>query len=255
MIQNSAPERGIKTAVRVFDIIQLIEELDEPTFTDLTEHVEMADSSLYDYLVTLEHVGYITKQDGVYRLALRFFEHGVIAKDELPVLSQAQSVLEQTAKESGATVWLQVEENGKSVYVAREVGEHAIETHAHLGKHDHMHSLAGGKAILSQLPEERVLEIIDEHGLPARTPYTITSKDELLDELDEVREQGYALNERETAEGAWAIGAPIVVDGTVHGSIALPEPIARMKSDEHRQELIDLVTSASNEIELKMTFE
>lgn len=248
-------ERGIKTAVKVFDIIQLVDGLEEPTFTELTEHVEMADSTLYDYLVTLERVGYVSKEDGVYRLTLRFFDHGIRTRDQLPVLSAARGILKQTAKASEATVWLSVEENGKSVFIAREFGERAIETHARLGKHDYMHSLAGGKAILAHLPEERVLEIIDQYGLPAKTPYTITSREELMENLGNIRDRGYAINNRETAEGAWAIGAPIVVDDHVRGSIAVPEPIARMKSDEHRQEIIDLVTSATNEIELKLTFE
>lgn len=255
MNDSISDDRGIKTAVKVFDIIQLIEEVDDPTFTDLTGHVEMADSTLFDYLETLERVGYITKEDGVYRLTLRFFDHGVRLRDQLPVYSLAGNILKQTAEETGATVWLSVEENGKVVYIAREVGDRAIETHAHLGKHDYMHSLAGGKAMLAHFPEEQVHEILDEHGMPARTPYTVTSRDELLDELEEIREQGYALNKEETAEGAWAVAAPIVVNGQVRGCIAVPQPVARMKSDEHCQEIIDRVTSASNELELKLTFE
>lgn len=255
MAGQKAPKRGIKTAVKVFDIIQLVDELEDPTFIELTKHLEMADSTLYSYLETLEHVGYVMKHEGSYRLSLRFFDHGIQARDQLSVVSASEDILKQTAKESRATAWLSVEENGKSVHVAREVGDHAIETHAHLGKHDYMHCLAGGKAILSRFSQERVRKIIDQHGLPAKTPYTITSAEELIAELEEVREQGYAINNRETAERAWGVGAPIVVDGHIHGSIAVPEPIAKMKSDEHRQKIIDLVTSASNEIELKLAFE
>lgn len=58
-------------------------------------------------------------------------------------------MLEQLAEESGAAVWLMVEEGGKAVYLAQEFGEQAIETHERLGKHEYMHCLAAGKAMLA----------------------------------------------------------------------------------------------------------
>jgi DNA-binding IclR family transcriptional regulator len=255
MEDNKSSERGIKTAVKVFDVIQLIEKVDEPTFTDLTEHVEMADSTLFNYLETLERIGYITKKEGIYHLTLKFLDYGVQVRDQFRVYSLAGDILERTAEETDATVWLAVEQNGKVVYIAREVGDRGIETHVRPGKHNHMHSLAGGKAMLAHFSEERVHEILDEHGMSARTPYTTTSREKLMDELEEIREQGYALNKEETAEGAWAVAAPIIVNGKIHGCIAVPEPIVRMKSKDHRQKIIDQVTSVSNELELKLTYE
>jgi DNA-binding IclR family transcriptional regulator len=248
-------ERGIQTVAKVFDIIQLIEEVGQPTFTELTAHVEMADSTLYDYLTTLERVGYITKDDGVYRLTLRFYGHGRLVREQIPVLEPAKEVLRRTAEETGATVWLMVEENGKAVHIAKEDGEYGIETHGYLGKHEYLHCISGGKAILANLRKKRVTEILDRYGMPPKTPYTITSREELLEELEQIREQGYAINDRETAEGAWAVGAPIMIDGHPEGALAIPEPITRMNSEDHRQNLIDQVTSASNEIELSMTFD
>ena len=255
MQRNEPPKRRIKTAMRVFEIIQLIDELKEPTFTDLTEHVQMADSTLYDYLVTLEHIGYIIAVNGTYRLTLRFFDHGVKIRDEYSVLSKAKPVLEQVAEESRRAAWLEVEERGKVVHLAGEFGDQAIETHARLGKHEYMHCLAGGKAVLAEYPEKRVREIVKKHGLPARTPYTITSLDKLLDELADIRKQGYATNEQEIAEGAVAVGAAIVVEGYVHGAVVIPGPLTKMQSNEERQKIIELVKNASNEIELKLAYE
>ncbi|SEH65700.1 DNA-binding transcriptional regulator, IclR family [Halopenitus malekzadehii] len=255
MTEIDAPQHAIKTVMKAFDVLQLIEKLDEPTFTDISEHSEMAESSLYNYLITLEHIGYLTKRGDIYRLSLRFFDHGVLVRDQLQIVSHARDILKKTAEESGSSAWISVEEHGKMVYVAREVGELPIETHARLGKHDHMHCLAGGKAILAHLPEERVHEIIDEHGLPAKTPYSITSRESLVEELEEIRKQGYATNNRERAEGAWAVAAPIIVNDVVQGAIATWQPSARIKSEEHRQKIIELITSASNQIELRMTFD
>ncbi len=53
------------------------------------------------------------------------------------------------------------------------------------------------KAILSAFPDERVRDIVDRHGLPAKTPQTITDPDALFEELATIRERGFALNREE----------------------------------------------------------
>lgn len=255
MEPGDPPKRLIKTAVNVFDLIRLIDKLEEPTYTELTERIELANSTLYDYLNTLEYLGYITSDDGTYHLTLRFFDYGVKARDRVPVAATASKTLEQLARQSGGTVWLAVEENGKSVFIEKESGEQSIETHGHLGKHGHMHCLASGKAILANLPPERVHEIVDRHGLPAQTDQTITTTTSLFDELETIKSRGYAINEGESAEGACAVGAPIIVDDVIRGAISIPETTARMESETRRQELIDLVKNGTNEIEIRLRYD
>ncbi|MFB6187002.1 MAG: IclR family transcriptional regulator C-terminal domain-containing protein, partial [Halobacteriaceae archaeon] len=59
------------------------------------------------------------------------------------------------------------------------------------------HANAAGKAILAHLPEDVVHDILDRTGLPEHTKHTITSRKELFDELDSIRERGYAVNRGE----------------------------------------------------------
>lgn len=255
MAHTDPPNRSIKTAVRVFELIEIIQELDGATLTELSEHVDMADSTLYEYLTTLVQLGYLSNEEGRYELTLRFFDHGIYARNQFSIISKSRSVLEQLAEESSAAVWLMVEEGGKAVYLAQEFGEQAIETHERLGKHEYMHCLAAGKAILAFSPEEHIQSVIDRHGLLQRTPETITSREALMAQLSDVREQGYATNEHEIAEGVSAVAAPIVANNHVHGAIVIAGVTARMNNDEYREKIIELVTTASNEIELKLSYE
>lgn len=247
--------RRISTAERVFELVELIQKLDRATFTELADCVEISDSTLYNYLDTLTHVGYVSKVDGKYVLSLQFLDRGVHARNRYPVLSKSRSNLKQLADETDSAVWLLVEERGKAVYLAQELGDRSIETHERLGKHEYMHCLASGKAMLAFSPEEHVQRVVEQHGLPQKTPESISEMAELEAELEEVREQGYAINEHETAEGVSAVAAPVVADGEVRGAIAIAEPTARIKRESYRQRLIELVTTASNEIELKLTYE
>lgn len=255
MTPSDLPNRSIKTAAQVFELIEIIQKLDGATFTELAEHIDMAESTLYEYLTTLVHLGYLSNEGEQYTLTLRFFDHGIHARDQFPILSKSRSTLEQLAEESGAAVWLMVEEDGKAVYLARELGEQSIETHERLGKHEYMHCLASGKAMLAFSSEEHVQAVIDRHGLPQKTPESVSTTEVLMAQLADVREQGYATNEHETAEGISAVAAPIVAENRVRGAIAIAGIGARLNNEEYRERIIELVTTASDEIELKLTYE
>jgi len=84
-----------------------------------------------------------------------------------------------------------------------------------------LHATASGKCVLASR-SRRAIEAYLSDGLPALTPHTITSRDTLLQELEEVRRMGYALVREEFHNGVGVIAAP-VTDGTgsVVGGVAL----------------------------------
>ncbi|MGB9955625.1 IclR family transcriptional regulator [Haloferax prahovense] len=255
MTNTDSPKRPIKTAVRVFELVQIVQDLESATFTEISEHVDMAESTLHDYLTTLTHLGYFVNEGRQYSLSLRFLDHGIAARDTFSICSKSRDTLKQLAEESGAAVWLTVEQGGKVVYLAQELGENSIETHERLGKHEFMNCLASGKVMLAFSSDEHISNVVETHGLPQQTPESITSRDELQKELAEIREQGYAVNHNETAQGVSAVAAPIVVDDDIRGAIAIAAPHARIENDEYRQQLVELVTTGSNEIELRLAYE
>jgi DNA-binding IclR family transcriptional regulator len=145
-----------------------------------------------------------------------------------------------------------VERDGKAVYLDKAIGDHAIQTYARVGTYSHLHCLASGKAILANLPEERVEEIITAHGLPAKTENTLTTREELFDELGEIRDQGYAINNSEAISGSRSIGAPVIVEDEVHGAVCVSGPANRISIPQMEDEIVKNVLSAANEIELKI---
>lgn len=55
-----------------------------------------------------------------------------------------------------------------------------------------------------------------------RTERTITDPDRLMEELEQVREQGYALDAREMEEHAECVGAPVFgADGNLVGAVSV----------------------------------
>lgn len=147
-----------------------------------------------------------------------------------------------------------VEEHGIGVCLHVAYGDNAVQTPLHVGHRNMLHHTAVGKAIMANLPRERVEEIIERHGLPEITEYTITDREELFEELDEIERRGIAFNEQETIHGLVGVGAPVKnQDGTVLGALSVIGPRSRMDEEQLTQRLPDTLARSVNIIEVNST--
>jgi DNA-binding IclR family transcriptional regulator len=257
MEPNDTGRRRVKTADRVFDIIGVIQEQNGAGVTDIADELNLAKSTVHEYVYTLTDRGYLVNEDGVYQLGLGFLDHSNNARSRYEeLLDIAQPALEQLAAETGEAAWIIVEEHGHGVYLSSATGEHAVQTHARVGKREYLHCIASGKAILAHMSQERISEITERYGLPQKTQYTITDIEELRDELATVREQGYATNNEETALRVRAVAAPIVTGSNhVLGSLTLSGPARRMQSKGYDDELARRIMGATEGLNLRLSWE
>ena len=240
----------IGTLEKGFQIIEIIEDEKSATLTEVADRMGIARSTAHDHLTTLVDLEYLVKKEGAYQLGLKFTRLGTNATETVPLSGTITPYLERLADETGETVWFLVEERGKAVYLGHAEGEQGIKTEHFIGGRSYLHCHAGGKAILAQLSEDRVKTIVDRHGLPEITESTITSRDALFDELEQIREQGYAQNYSEQIEATRSVSAAIVVDDEVLGAISVGGPAHRLRGDRFEDELPNQVMSTVNEIRL-----
>ena len=251
---NGRKKRRVKTTDTVFAIIEALRALDGATVSELANELDIAASTAHNHLSTLHNREYIIKDDGVYKLGLRFLDLGIYTRTQHVWLKNAQPPLEQLAEDTGEVAWLMVEEHGLVIHLCKAMGESAVQTYGQVGKRAYMHQLAAGKSILAYYSDERVEEIINKHGLPQRTDESITDKDDLFEELETIRERGYAFNDEEVVSGLRSVGTPIFSNDDVIGSICVSAPANRMIGERYRKEIPDLIMGTANEIELKLTY-
>lgn len=243
----------VKSDLTLLAILRCVRESDGVRLTEVAEELDLAKSTVHGHLKTLATDGFVTKRGEEYHLGLRFLDYGVQARNRRRIYDAAQPMVEKLATETGERTWCIVEENRRAVYLCGATGDNPVKTPHRAGRHSELHHLAGGKAILAHLPDERVHGIVAEVGLPPVTDHTITDPDELMAELERVRERGVAYNLEESMEGLHAIGAPVKrLDGGVHGAISISGPANRMTRARFEDELADLLRGATNEIELNM---
>lgn len=246
--------QNLNTVLNAVRIVEAIEELDGATVKELCAHLDMAMSTIHDYVVTLTNAHYLTRTDDEYRLGLKFFEHGMRAKDSVAVVDIASPTLEKISEETGETVWLAVEEYWKSVLIEQANGENSVPMEASLGDRVAIHSVASGKVILAYRETSYVQALIDQYGLAPRTEHTITDEATFFEELEAIRERGYAVNRQESIDGLRSVSAPIQNDGEPIAAISIAGPVYRLTDAKIDGELSTLLLESSNEIELKMEY-
>lgn len=245
----------VKTAQTTFKILETLKEKNEASVTELTEAFDLSKSSLHNYLSTLEQDGYVVKNGNSYRVGLRLLDLGGHARHKQRLYDIAKGEVTTLADDTGELANLLVEEHGKGIYLHRAHGEDAVKTDSYIGQRVHLHNTALGQAILAHLPNDRVNEILDHHGLPPSTENTITERDELFQELERVREEGYALDDEARVKGLRCVAVPIINNNDdIEGAISISGPTSRFRDDRFREDLPEKLQSVANVIELNITY-
>lgn len=238
-----------------FEIVSKLNELDGAGVTELAEELGLPKSTVHNHLNTLCEEEYIVRSGDTYYVGLRFLKLGEYSRNRLKIYKTAKPEVQNLAEETGELVNLAVEEYGRCVYLDLEKGDQAVELDTYAGMQVLLHCTALGKAILAYLPNDRVDDILDKHGMPERTENTITDRDELYETLDEVRDRGYAYDAQERLSGLRCVAAPITNQNEEPvGAISVAGPTSRMKGERYHEEIPELLLDAANVIELHMTF-
>jgi len=256
MNENDAPTgpRRVQSLQHATDILDTLADLGEARIAELTDQVDLSKGSVHTHLATLRDAGLVDKSGESYHLGLRLVTLGEQVKSQQRVYTAAKNQVDRLAAETGEYADVVVEDDGLEVALKVSRGKRAMETEYHVGVEEtpqYLHNSSAGKAILAHLPAERVHAIIDEHGLPRRTPKTITNRETLEAELETVRERGYAVNDEEDIRGYRAVGAPILDSGGGPlGAISVSAPKSRLKADRFEEEIPELVMQATNVVEI-----
>lgn len=251
---HEGPVRAVDRSLQIFDVLR---QINGGTLTEIAEEIDLPKSTLHNHLVTLERNHYIVREDDEYHLGLRFLNFGEFVKRQRPGFEEAEPVVEELAESTGERVQFVVEEHGHAFYVHIAEGERAVKSRTSVGQRGgaKLHATAAGKSILAFMSDERRDAVLEYWGLSKITENTIRDRDQLLAELEEVRERRYAINREEHIDGLNAVGVPVIgPDESVIGAISISGPTHRMQGKRLNDQLVEALLGASNELELNINF-
>ncbi len=219
---TQAVERALALLVRV------IESTEPQTFGGLVEHADLPKSTVSRLVGALERQGLLDReQTGAFRPGpvLTRFARRSSSTDDL--LETAEPFLETLGRRTGETVNLAIPGAGAVEQIAQVDSRYVLGATNWVGLGVPFHCSALGKVFLAHdvaaLPKGR---------LEQRTPRTLTTRDALADDLDLVRDRGYAVADEELEPGLVAIAAPVhSADGVVIAALSVSGPTIRLTPD------------------------
>lgn len=243
---------AVQTTCEILDILQARK---RAGVTEISDEIGMSKGAIHRHLKTLDTFEYIVNENGEYRLSLRYLDMANQVKESVGNHDVITEELRNLATEIGEIAQFATEEHGWVRYVHKANSETGVQTASSAGKREYMHSTALGKAMLAEMTDDRVMEILDRHGMPSKTPSTITEHSTLLDELDVVRDRGYALDNQENIGGLRCVAMPVIdAESNVFGAVSISGPVSRMTDKRIAGELADTLARSTNVIEINSKF-
>jgi len=235
-----------KTSKTSLEIIEAVGELDGARLTEISDYTDIPTSTLHTHLQTLTQNEYVQKRNGKYCLGMKMFHLGEKARRRDERFQLAKEEAWELSNRVGEEVSFAVEENGRMIIIYDEITAPSEEGFQ-VGRYFNIHSSACGKAALAEFSDKRIREIVDRRGLKEHTDNTITSRSRLFHEIQQIREQGYAVSKQEELEGLRAVAVAInEPNGDLFGTLDISGPPYRLPDDEI---IADRLQEAVNNIE------
>jgi len=218
----------IKSTRTAFEVLEALVERGDATATELAADLEYTPGTVHNHLATLHELGYVTKRHGRYRIGLRFLYPACAARSATELWEAARGVVPGLADATGERVEVVVHEESRAVviHVEGEPGEGVPEVGP--GETLPMEANAHGKVLLAHR----------EGGVDG----------DLGGELARIRDEGIAFDSGEYHPDVRAVAAPVVVEGTLRGSLGVSGPAERLRGKTFQQDVPGLLLDATERV-------
>jgi IclR family acetate operon transcriptional repressor len=235
---------SVRAVERVVDILDLLHDtVGGATLAEVARATGLPKATAFRYLSTLEARGYVehASRTGAYQLGMAFVSSHSRQLDVLT--ARARPILEDLRDRYEETVNLGVLERSRVMYLEIVESRRGMRFAARKGDREALHTSALGKAIAAQVEETRLRAILAAEGMPERTARTITDPDVFVKVVEKVRENGYAIDDRENEEDGRCVAVPVPGVG-VPAAISLSAPAARFSEGDAGKAVLPLQEAA-----------
>ncbi len=211
--KNSKQDLSSVQAVdRALLLLKIVADSENPiSIGNLAEKSDMNRTTAWRLIGTLENHGFVERDPqtkgyqlgyAVNHLASKVTQYGSLVR-------RASKSMENLKEEFQETVLLSVPKQNGTLTIEQIDPENSVRLVVdYVNAFLPLHCTSNGKILLSQLPPKE-LDIYLEKPLEKLTPYTITDREQLRKEINNVRERGFGTSICELDENENGISAPV----------------------------------------------
>ncbi|MFD1039975.1 IclR family transcriptional regulator [Virgibacillus byunsanensis] len=204
--------QSVIKALKLLDLFT--EDTHELTLKEISDLANLPKPTVYRLLSALESCNFLYKtkeseHDSRYRLGLKLLELGHIVSNKLELRGIALPYMEDLAKDINEVIHLVIVNQNEATYIEKVDSTRALRLYTRIGKSSPLYIGSGPKMLLATLPKKRQFEILDDTELFKFNDPLPINKEELIRELEGIRQSGYAYSIGEQDADTTGISYPI----------------------------------------------
>ena len=245
--EKSVPSGRLSSVTSALLVLKVFSEDEaEIGISSLAKRLGLAKSTVHRLAVTLAAEGFLEQNpdNGRYRLGLSLFSLGALVRRRMNVSNEARPLLGLLRDKTQEAVHLAILAQTSIIYLYNLESSQAIGIRSYIGARKPAFCTAEGRVLLAYGPPEAITSLLKE-GLVERTPKTSTDPAALKRALEDVRQNGYAVDDEESEVGMRGLAAPIRdISGKVIAAVGLAGPIQRLTKKDLRSLAPDVIGTA-----------
>ena len=255
LVQPSSEIKSLRRAIAILRTFTI--ESPELGLTEISKRVGLQKTTTFRLLQTLKVEGLVNKdpESGRYRLGIGVVELAGIVLAQSDLRRIAQPHMHVLAERFRNTVTLSVLIDDEPITIDQVVPSgQLVSNYGWIGRRNPFHATSVGKVLLAWQISDQI-EKIANSDLETFTPRTITDAQTLIEHLEKIRQNGYAIGKEEYEIGLNAVAAPIKdYTNEVKAALAISGPSYRLEEalfEEIAHEVIDTAQAISSELGYK----
>lgn len=241
---------------RVITILQYISDKPEGyTLSELTKLTGIPVGTISPILKTLLHHKFleIHPETNRYKIGIYSFYIGASFVSRNTTLELIRKEMQRLSETCNETSQFGILKGGQIFYLIKVESQETIRVVSEVGGSLPAYATALGKALLSGCTEEQISEMYAD-GLKPITENTITSMDELLGQIEMIKQTGVASEEGESGLHTSCLGVPIMQDNKVVAGLSVVFPSFRNTPEKAQEALAMLQHHKSNIEKILMNY-
>ncbi len=219
------------------------------TLGELTEVLDIDRSSIFRSLSTLIKHGLVRQEAGNkrYKLGYGIFQLAGALRHQDKLTDTARPFLLELVEKTGENAHLAVRSRSFCVFIDLEQGSQVLTANTDIGGSEELYCTAVGKSLICELSRKELDELLSAVEVKAFTDKTITDPDGIFEELQRVKERGYAVDFEEYEYNVVCLAGPIYTyERRVEASIGISGPKIRL--EDRVEELGSIVRDISRRV-------
>ncbi|MCY6382230.1 IclR family transcriptional regulator [Hoeflea prorocentri] len=236
------------TVGKALNVLDLVASFERPVrFNDILAESRYPKATLYRILQNLVTEGVLTfdRKWQTYALGVRLVRLAHSAWTQSSLAPVARPHLTALSEATGETIHLAQLDGPHVLYLDKRDAKRRVTMFSEAGKVGPAYCTGVGKAMLAYLPDDELQRILPQQSYHRFTPSTICSQQELACELNQIRQDGYALDREDHEPGIICVAVPILSRSEqMMGAVSVTSTSARTSLGKLRKHVPELQNAA-----------